>query len=67
MVDNRLQGTNQLITLEVLADAYQQVQVQFNNGQTYAINIHNELSATRKEFLVTQENYTTLDPIQILL
>ena len=44
------------ITLEGLANAYQQIQSQFDNAQQQVTGLRNELAATRNELAATQGN-----------
>ena len=49
-------GNQSPITLEGLANAYQQIQVQFDNAQQQVTGLRNELAATRNKLAATQIN-----------
>ena len=49
-------GNQNPITLEGLANAYQQIQAQFDNAQQQVTGLRNELAATRNELAATQGN-----------
>ena len=44
------------LTLEGLANAYQQIQAQFNNAQVQVTGLRNELTATQNELASTRNN-----------
>ena len=45
------------ITLEGLANAYQQIQSPFDNAQQQVAGLRNELAVTRNELVATQGNH----------
>ena len=56
MADNSQNAPNQPMTIEDLSNAYQQIQIQFNNAQAQVLGLRNELEATKNQLITTQGN-----------